>query len=165
MIRRLLRFTVSGDPVAQPRLTQGKKGKSGRRGCFVGNTSLGQQHPVIGYKQHVAGIARQAVAEWNDVGDPDGFGNWQAEMDKPVRCHLVFVLPRPVKLKNGRRVYAPVKPDSDNLTKAVYDAMKWIVWKDDRQVVIGTFEKWYADSAEMAHVEVEVEQLGLGKRR
>lgn len=37
------------------------------------------------------------------------------------------------------------KPDTDNLSKGIKDAMNGVLWADDKQVVQETIEKWYAE--------------------
>lgn len=73
----------------------------------------------------------------------------------PVQVCMVFTLPRPKAhfLKSGLRPTAPSyhtgKPDSDNLAKAVLDALgdtaQW--WKDDAQVARLSVLKNYGDEA------------------
>jgi len=65
-----------------------------------------------------------------------------------ISVAISFWLPRPKRLMRKkdpmRALYAPVKPDIDNLAKAVLDALTmdgW--WLDDAQVVQLTLEKWY----------------------
>jgi len=42
-------------------------------------------------------------------------------------------------------IYKPTKPDLDNLTKAIFDALNGVVWVDDALVVSLTANKWYGD--------------------
>ena len=37
------------------------------------------------------------------------------------------------------------KPDFDNLAKCVGDALNKIVWKDDSQIIVCAFRKFYSD--------------------
>lgn len=61
---------------------------------------------------------------------------------------ILAVLPRPQRLMRNRDplgvVWAPVKPDRDNIVKAVQDAMRQ-VWRDDALVVVGSEAKVYAE--------------------
>lgn len=53
--------------------------------------------------------------------------------------------------------YFPIGcPDVDNLDKAVYDALKGIIWKDDTQIVAGSHEKFYAALGETPFAYVRV---------
>jgi Holliday junction resolvase RusA-like endonuclease len=51
----------------------------------------------------------------------------------PLRVDLFFVLPRPRKATDTGQ--ATRKPDLDNLTKTILDALNGIAWVDDAQVV------------------------------
>ncbi len=51
------------------------------------------------------------------------------------------------------------RPDRDNLDKAVLDAMKGLIFRDDAQVCAGTIEKWIAAGDEQPHVTIVIEEL------
>ena len=70
-----------------------------------------------------------------------------------VRLKCVFRLMRPPSVSERKRPYPIVKPDLDNLVKAVKDALKGIVWVDDCQVVEMETEKRYDDPPGV-HVDV-----------
>lgn len=89
-----------------------------------------------------------------------------APISGPVRLRIAFYLARPRghyiagKPERGLKADAPCwhtgKPDSDNLAKAVMDALTqcgWY-WLDDAQVVILTVAKNYADSGTGAWIEI-----------
>lgn len=61
----------------------------------------------------------------------------------PVRLGVVFFLPHPVSEKK-RRAFHTVKPDLDKLLRAIKDALKNILWKDDAQVIELLARKGYA---------------------
>lgn len=74
-----------------------------------------------------------------------------------VSLNLVFYMPRPKghygtgrnsdKLKPSAPVYHRIKPDLDNLVKAVLDALKQAgLYRDDSQITEGKFSKRYAKS-------------------
>lgn len=69
-------------------------------------------------------------------------------IDEPVRVDLLFVLPRPARLlrksNSDGLLWAPVRPDRDNLEKAVMDALR-SSWRDDALVVCGEALKCYAE--------------------
>lgn len=52
-----------------------------------------------------------------------------------------FFLPKP---KSCKRAFPTVKPDTDNLLKAVCDALNGVIWKDDAQIVDMRAVKHYA---------------------
>lgn len=67
-----------------------------------------------------------------------------------VRLKVYFFMPAPkamrIDRKNDRYVPHTTKPDTDNLLKAVMDALTDIgVWKDDNLVFWTEAIKWYAE--------------------
>lgn len=79
--------------------------------------------------------------------------------DGPVAMTLVFVLPRPKSLP--KRVEHPTtRPDLDNLTKAIKDALRGVVYRDDSQVVQLAARKVYgaAPGVEIRVAPVVVQQ-------
>lgn len=79
-------------------------------------------------------------------------------MDLPVYLNVRFVMPRP-KSKRTQR-WACSRPDSDNLLKAVMDAMtnaKW--WTDDGRVALVTLQKLYETAELIPGVIVECSEM------
>lgn len=82
-----------------------------------------------------------------------------------LRVRLLFVLPRPATTSAKCRPYPIVRPDVDKLSRAVLDALKNVVWKDDAQVVTKIATKRYQDARNPelthvgAHVRIETEPL------
>jgi len=74
-----------------------------------------------------------AMMQWQ-VGEP---------LEGALKVEIVFYMRRP---KSVKRKYPTVKPDLDNLEKALYDAGNGILWNDDSQIVTHTVSKYYADS-------------------
>lgn len=74
-------------------------------------------------------------------------------MEGPLTLLLDFYMARPKNhygakgLKPNAPTYHDKKPDLDNLVKAVKDALKGIVWRDDSQVSVMYATKKYADMA------------------
>ena len=58
--------------------------------------------------------------------------------------------------KNAKEIRPIVRPDIDNYTKSVLDALDGIVWKDDAQVVTLSANKYYSDDP---RVELTVRQI------
>lgn len=81
-----------------------------------------------------------------------------------VICNLTFVMPRPKskiwKTKPMPRYPHIIKPDKDNLEKAVLDSLTGIIWKDDCQVFTGKVAKWVAAGDEEPHVDIEIHEQG-----
>lgn len=58
----------------------------------------------------------------------------------------------------GSKIIRPtVKPDADNVCKAVCDALNGVAWKDDAQITNLVFEKYYGEEP---CVKVEIEEVG-----
>lgn len=69
---------------------------------------------------------------------PKGF----MPMQGAIAMRAVFVLTKP---KSVKRIYPSVKPDADNLLKALLDAMNTVVFRDDAQIVHITATKEYGN--------------------
>lgn len=74
-----------------------------------------------------------------------------------VAVELTFVLARPRRLGGGDRAPHDRRPDSENLTKGVNDALSALgFWADDGQVSDLTVRKRYAASGEGASIEIKI---------
>ena len=84
-------------------------------------------------------------------------------LNGPLLASLTFVMPRPQsmiwKTKPMPRVPCLKKPDLDNLTKAVLDAMIGLAIVDDAMIFSLHLEKWIASGDEQPHVEVIVRTI------
>jgi Holliday junction resolvase RusA-like endonuclease len=71
-------------------------------------------------------------------------------IDEPVRVDVLAVVPRPKRLLRRSDpdglIWAPVKPDADNVLKSTLDALK-AFWRDDALVVDTRILKAYAERA------------------
>lgn len=105
-----INFFVHGNPVAQGRP------RFFRRGSFVGCYDPSKS------KSWKETIAWQAVE------------NKVPLLDGALDMRLVFSLKRPKTLPK-KVVHHVKKPDLDNLTKAVKDALNGIAYKDDSQII------------------------------
>lgn len=81
----------------------------------------------------------------------------------PVRVDIVAVIRRPKRLMRRSDpdglIWAPVRPDADNIRKSVLDAMSdW--WRDDSQVVAGDTQKVYAEKDRGPRIIVTVSAPG-----
>lgn len=89
----------------------------------------------------------------------------------PIRVDLAFFMPMPdgwsgAKRKRMAHQPVPVKPDKDNLEKAILDALSrpkdnsWSGWwlVGDQQVTMGFTGKWYAASDAEAGVLIRVSE-------
>ena len=62
------------------------------------------------------------------------------------------------KAKTNKMDYPTLKPDADNIAKAVCDALNGVAYKDDKQITCLTVDKVWADDG-IERVEIEVEEL------
>lgn len=62
-------------------------------------------------------------------------------LDGPIYVDLTFVLRKPKQTKNTEPC---VRPDVDNFSKGVLDALNQVFWKDDGQIVKLNARKIYA---------------------
>ena len=81
-------------------------------------------------------------------------------MKGALTVRLVFVLLRPPSVSEKKRPFPTVKPDAENLSKAVLDAIKGVVYLDDAQIVDLRVRKEYG---EQPGVEIDVEELPGGQ--
>lgn len=65
-------------------------------------------------------------------------------IEKPVRIDIEFRIKRPASVPLRKRKYPSVRPDLDNLEKALIDAIQGVCFLDDSQIVRKYSEKVYA---------------------
>lgn len=139
----MISFVVPGVPVSQPRQ---------RHAIIAGKLRnyTPQNHPVQSFKAAVRLCASAANA-----GKPPATG--------PLLVECIFVFPRPKgkrwKNKPMVREYKSVKPDCDNITKALLDSCKGILWVDDAQIAVLNTSKFIASGDEQPHTEITVQEL------
>lgn len=88
------------------------------------------------------------------------------EGDMPVRVEIIAQYKIPKSLSKVKKaliaegnVYPLVKPDCDNIGKAIMDALNGYAYKDDKQVVNCLIEKKYAVNDEDIGVKVFVGEV------
>lgn len=137
------KFVVLGEPVAQPRPRATSIGGMARM------YEAAKDHPIHAYKDAVALYCRQAMQ-----ADP---------LTGPVRVHLLFCheLPKTYHRKRNppKEQWKATKPDLDNLTKAVLDALNGVAWQDDSQVVWLNSQKVTAAQGHEPYTEVLISEL------
>lgn len=142
----VIRFTVPGLPIAQPR--QRSKIQSFGGKMFTKNYTPAKS-PVNAFKASVQLFASQAYRG--------------PLLNQPLELTLTFRLERKGchnKKKNGNgRLYATKTPDLDNLMKSVCDALNKVVWEDDKFVTVATMHKYIAAADEAPGVDVEIRVL------
>lgn len=92
------------------------------------------------------------------------YGVSVAPLEGPIRMNIIAVLILPKSLTGMKKILAgagvlrPCKrPDIDNIIKLASDALNGIIYKDDCQVVEGSFKKIYA---ERPFLRIEIETIG-----
>lgn len=133
-------FFVDCPPVGQPRQRHALLGGQVRN-------YTPSSHPVVVFKSRVCIAARRAYQG--------------TLLDGPLRVSMLFLLPRPKrliwKMKPMPREWATCKPDFDNASKAIADALNGVLWLDDALLCDVVIRKMYAAGGESAGVEVEIE--------
>jgi Holliday junction resolvase RusA-like endonuclease len=74
-----------------------------------------------------------------------------------IRAKFVFYMGQP---KKKVREHHTVRPDLDNLIKAVKDAANGILWKDDSQIVALMARKLYDWTDKRVGIDIELERIG-----
>lgn len=60
--------------------------------------------------------------------------------DMPVEIWITAVFP---KAKTSKKEYPTIKPDIDNIQKAVFDGLNGTAYNDDKQIVTSTIHKCF----------------------
>jgi len=147
-MKKSITYTVPGNPV-------GKSLMPVKRGHFAG---IDNTKPTEAYMDSVAAFTQHIIGtDWTPL-------------DCAVCVTLMAVFKRPQDLlkrstrtglllhADERRMPYIAKPDCDNVSKAVLDALTRAgLWRDDSQVQREQIEKWYAAINEVPHLEITIE--------
>jgi|LakMenEpi03Aug12_release.lakeMendotaPanAssembly.Ray.scaffolds.fasta_scaffold25435_11 Holliday junction resolvase RusA-like endonuclease len=124
----IVEFRVPGDPQGK-----GRPRHSAKTGAVYTPSKTKR------YEKVVADLAKLAMGE-------------QLPIEGPVMLQLTALFPIPQSWSKRKKVQAAkgelfptVKPDFDNVAKAISDAMNKIVFNDDSQVVYSVISKVYAE--------------------
>lgn len=135
-----LLITIPGEPCAQGRP------RFSTAGGFVKAYDPAKSR---NYKSFVKLIAQEEIQAqgWKYTELPlavtiTAYASIPSSKSKKFKQAAITGLERPAK-----------KPDPDNIFKCVTDALSGIAYKDDKQIVAATINKWYA---EVPRVEVRV---------
>jgi len=98
---------------------------------------------------------------------PKKITNWHSDVRKsalpvkpvalfkgPLKATVLFFMAKPSS-KPKWKIYADVKPDADNLQKAVFDALEKLIFKNDSQICIVYVVKKYDDDNPRAEITIE----------
>jgi Holliday junction resolvase RusA-like endonuclease len=144
------KLVIPGDPISQPRqrhraaLVQGK---------MLSMNYTPAKHPVNDYKAAI----RLAARELRPIAGPVAL---------TVSCFFSRPKSHYGSGKNAERLKgtAPhwhvVKPDTDNVVKAIKDALKGLAWRDDSQVCREEIEKHYDDAPRTVVIIRAIEEAG-----
>lgn len=133
----MIKLTIPGEPIAASRPRVTKRGFT-----FIAE-------PYHSYKQKIHEIVKKQYLSAPISGalhvQIKFYRSVQKSVSKAERRRRLLGVHRPT-----------MKPDIDNLFKAVTDACTGIVWKDDNQIVSTKSDKLYS---EKPRVEIYVEEL------
>lgn len=128
----MIKLTVPGEPVPQPRHRVSTWGGRGR-------AYIPAKHPINAYKQAIQLVARSRISR--------PLSGWLV-----VDIQVVFGRPPSHLTKSGLAKSAPAYPggigDWDNLGKGVCDALQGIAYDNDSTIVDGRCRKRYAARGE-----------------
>ena len=128
---------IPGDPVAQPRP------KVSTRGGFA-RAYVDKKHPIHAYKEAIR------LAYVNAGG---------GILKGPIRVNIDCWFGRPKSHSKKRSMASEpktTKPDSDNLSKAILDALNGVAYEDDSQVYWLEVKKWYVENGGTVGTWIEV---------
>lgn len=141
-----LSFFVPGSPMGKGRARSFIR-KKGKKKNKIGHYTPGETRI---YEKKIAWIARSGM----NIRDP---------LECPVFIILTFIMPISPSWPKWKKeaaisgvLWPTVKPDADNIEKAIKDACNKVVWKDDSYVVGCNKLKRYAKSGEEPGVFVNV---------
>ena len=136
-----LTIIVPGEPVAQPRAKA---------------TTIGGKHARM-YTPTTSGIAAYKAAI--RLKAAEAYQGPLLDCPLIVDCEFVFARPKRMiwKTKPMSRLPHTSLRDRDNLDKAVLDALKNVIWTDDKLVYDGRITKWYAAGDEQPHTTIRIE--------
>jgi len=142
-------FVVPGEPVGK-----GRPRVSARNG-FACMYTPGK---TANYEGLIALAGKEAMGE-------------RALLEGPVLVELRILLSIPQSMSKKRKFMALAgellpakKPDADNVTKAIFDGLNGVVWKDDVQVVDAHISKRYAETPCVRVRIVPLQVLKVGSR-
>ena len=141
--RRKIAFTVAGEP----------KGKERPRFCHNGQIYTPKQTTT--YEQQII------VGYYKQCGNVKFDENSQLELF--VKAY--YKIPKSASKKKriamlSEEIRPTKKPDVDNILKAVADALNGVCYKDDKNIVKMSIEKFYSD---VPRIEVIVQEVMTDK--
>lgn len=138
----MIEFIIPGDPIPQGRPRAARNGRK----IIMYDPKESRE-----YKQYVSLIARQHAPKT------------LLEGPLSVRMKIYRQIPKSTTKKDRALIFEgkkrPItKPDTDNYTKSVLDALNGIIYKDDSQVTDLYASKYYSDDP---RVEIKVQEIDI----
>ena len=145
--KKQIHFTVYGESVAQgrPRATN-----------VSGHTRLYDPKKSSDFKDFVKLVASEHAPEKLI----EGAIRLTLKMYRPIP-KAISKSAKKAALAEAGKIRPTSKPDVDNYVKSVKDALKWVIWKDDSQVVDLVAGKYYG---ERPRVEITIEEMSFEER-
>lgn len=136
----MIRFTVYGEPIAQgrPRAT-----------TINGHVSMYDPKKSRDYKNYI----RLAASEHKPEKLLEGPLSMKVKIYRPS---LKSFSKKKAEMAEKGELRPVTKPDTDNYVKAIKDALKSVIWKDDSQVVELHASKYYSQNP---RIEIEIKEL------
>lgn len=142
----MIEITIPGVPVAQARPRAGKINRGRRRG----QTVVYDPEESKNYKTYVSLIAKQHAPKTLLEGNLKAVIKFYRQIPKSTtkkdRIEYLAGIQRPI-----------VKPDIDNYSKGVLDALNGIIYQDDSQIVSLQADKFYSDDPRVELVIYEMD--------
>jgi Holliday junction resolvase RusA-like endonuclease len=126
---------------------------------FVPGIPKAQPRPRVTRKGHA--YNPDTAKEWKQAVQAAFLPLRKGTIDEPATLEVWFYMPKPQSMKKtDDRVPHIKKPDTDNLLKAVMDALSDIrVWRDDSVVFSTNASKWYATERTGASIRISTISL------
>lgn len=140
LIKNHIVFEVEGKPFGKQRP------KFSRRGRFITTYT---PHETVEYERKVRESYRAKYGKY--------------KLRSPVEANIIAYYKIPSGTSNAKRkkmlqkeILPQIKPDTDNIAKAILDPLNRIVYEDDAQVVKLNIEKYYSDKP---RVVIEIKEV------
>ncbi|WP_041848247.1 RusA family crossover junction endodeoxyribonuclease [Caldibacillus thermoamylovorans] len=136
----MIKFTVYGEPIAQgrPRAT-----------TINGHVRMYDPKKSRDYKNYI----RLAASEHKPEKLLEGPLSMKVKIYRPS---LKSFSKKKAEMAEKGKLRPVTKPDTDNYVKAIKDALKSVIWKDDSQVVELHASKYYSQNP---RIEIEIKEL------
>lgn len=136
----MIKFTVYGEPIAQgrPRAT-----------TINGHVRMYDPKKSRDYKNYI----RLAASEHKPEKLLEGPLSMKVKIYRPS---LKSFSKKKAEMAEKGELRPVTKPDTDNYVKAIKDALKSVIWKDDSQVVELHASKYYSQNP---RIEIEIKEL------